>query len=192
MRRQDRGQPSARKEPESFMLHVEHLRVNQWRLLKSVRLQALADAPEAFSTTLAQAQQWSDQEWQERARRFSISPPATACMASVDGAPCGMVSCYLSEGPCQAQETVAELTAFWVNPQQRGQGVGEALVACAADWAVTQGAAVLQAWVTASNRRALAFYGKVGFQETGQRQTYEPDPSGHMILLARRLEPPAA
>lgn len=169
------------------MVEVKSLLAHQWPLLKSVRLRALANAPEAFSTTLAQALSWSDSDWQERARRFDISPPATARIAYVDGAPCGMISCYSSEPDGQADGPAADLTAVWVDPKGRGQGVGEALVASVVMWANAHDIKTLEAWVMESNRRAIAFYKKVGFQEVGHRRPYEPDPSKHIILLTRRL-----
>jgi len=170
-------------------LEIRPLLPDEWRLLKSLRLRALADAPEAFGTTLAEAQAWPEEDWQERARRFAASPPATMCIAYQNGLPCGMVSCYLSETNSMADQRVAELTAFWVAPESRGQGVGEALVSSVTDWATAQGVRVLQAWVTEGNERAVAFYKKTGFWATGQRQLYAPDPVKHIVLLARLLEP---
>lgn len=172
------------------MLEVKPLLMHEWPVLKQVRLRALADAPEAFCTTSAQAQAWTDGEWRERAGRFAVNPPAAARIAYLDGMPCGMMTCYFAAPDTQNAEAVAELTAVWVDPAARGQGAGEALVASMVDWAGTQGIRVLQAWVMEGNERAVAFYKKVGFAETGQRQPDEPGSWKYMTLLARRLEAP--
>src|SRR5215218_3061152 len=37
-----------------------------WRAVRALRLRALADAPEAFEMTLAQAEQWTDEDWRRR------------------------------------------------------------------------------------------------------------------------------
>ena len=166
------------------MLEVKPILPEDWPLLKDVRLRALTDAPEAFGTTLAQAQAYSDAEWRTRARRFSELPPAAGCLAFADSLPCGMASAYPSEEDTHA----AELTAFWVAPQQRGQGVGDAMVAFIVTWASVQGFAALRATVVEDNDRAIAFYGKMGFQDTGESEPFRGDTSKRIIVMRRRLE----
>lgn len=173
------------------MLEVKPLLASEWPVLKAVRLRALADVPNAFSTTVAQAQAYSDTEWQMRAGRFMVNPPAAMRIAYLDGTPCGMMSCYPASPESAGAEQVAELTAVWVDSTVRGQGIGEALVASIVGWAVAQGIGMLQAWVTEGSHRAIAFYKKVGFEETGQRQAEGPDAPQHIILMARMLTPAA-
>ncbi len=174
------------------MVEVKPLLAHEWPLLKQVRLRALADAPDAFSTTLAQAQTWTDGDWQKRAGRFAVNPPAAARIAYLEGAPCGMMTCYPAAPQPDVTGPIAELTSVWLAPAARGQGAGEALVASIVDWANAQGIGVLQAWVMEGNEGAIAFYKKVGFAQTAQRQPDEPDPSKHIILLTRRLQPPSS
>lgn len=174
-----------------MMLEVKPLLPHEWPVLKSVRLRALADAPDAFSTTWTQAQAYSDRDWQARAGRFMVNPPAAMRIAYLNGTPCGMMSCYPTSPANQDERPVAELTAVWVDPTVRGQGIGEALMASVVEWAGFQGIAVLQAWVTEGSHRAIAFYKKVGFEETGQRQAEGPNAPQHIILMARMLTPPA-
>ncbi len=181
---------SMRQSLGESVLEVKPLLPEQWPLLKAVRLKALADAPEAFATTLAQAQAWPDGEWQGRARRFAADPPAAAYVAFLDGKPCGMVSCYSFQADGHATGSVAELTAFWVAPERRGQGAAQALIDRVVKWATAQNITAVQAWVTEDGHRAIAFYEKTGFRETGQRQAYTPDSSKQIILLARSLAPP--
>ena len=165
------------------MLEIKPLLPADWPLMKTVRLRALTENPEAFGTTLAQASVWEDARWQENARRFTQLPPAASFLAYADDIPCGMANCFT----LQEDKQTAELTAFWVAPQQRGQGVGDALVAAVVGWAKSQGIATLQAWVVEDNLRALSFYQKIGFQETGERQTHTPDPAQQIVLLAKTV-----
>lgn len=166
------------------MPEVLPLTPDQWPLLKAVRLRALADAPDAFGTTLAQASAWDDARWQENARRFTLLPPAASFLAYADDTPCGMANCFTLQDDSQT----AELTAFWVAPEQRGQGVGEALVTAIAGWASSQGIAALQAWVVEDNTRALGFYKKLGFEETGERQPHTPNPAKQIKRLVYELD----
>lgn len=173
----------ARQGGTPVAIEVKPLLPHEWPTLKQVRLRALADAPDAFSTTLAQAEAYSDDDWRTRAGRFAIGPPAAMCIAYMDGMPCGMMSCY----PAASAKQAAELTAAWADPAARGQGVADALVASIAGWARAQGFALLQAWVVENNPRAIAFYKKVGFAETGPREPVAPGSPHSMVLLAQRL-----
>ncbi len=169
------------------MLEINPLLPHQWPVLKSVRLRALADAPEAFSTTLAQAAAYTDQEWQERAGRFAADPPATARIACWDDKPCGMICCYLS-GPDSADDPPrAGMTSFWVAPEQRRSGVGRALVAAIMEWTRAQGRDALYADVTQINAGAIAFYRRLGFLPTGRIETDAHDPAGNTIELVLTL-----
>ncbi len=165
------------------MVEIKPILPKDWPLLKSVRLRALADAPGAFGTTLAEAQAYSNAEWQARAQRFSELPPAAGCIAFLSAVPCGMASAY----PSTENTHAAELTAFWVAPEHRSQGVAEALVSFLATWAAAQDFAVLEADVVEGNHRAQAFYRKAGFVDTGQSQPFRGDTSKRIILLAKRL-----
>ncbi len=165
------------------MLEVKPILPQHWPLLKSVRLRALADAPYAFGTTWAEAAVYSDAEWQARARRFSELPPAAGCFVFVEGVPCGLASAYLSVKRPQA----AGLSAFWVALERRGQGVADALVTFLADWARVQGAAALEADVVEDNHRAVTFYKRMGFTETGQSEPFRGDPNKRILLLAKKL-----
>ena len=166
------------------MLEVKPILPQHWPLLKDVRLRALADAPEAFGTTLAEAQAYSDAEWQARARRFSELPPAVGCLAYLDNIPCGMACAYPSGENPQA----AGMTSFWAAPKARGQGVADALVSFIAEWTKAQGLSVLEADVVEDNHRAIAFYKRIEFQATDHSEPFRGDMSRQILLLAKMLQ----
>ena len=166
------------------MLEIKPILPNHWPLVKDLRLRMLADAPAAFGTTLAEADAYSDDQWQARARRFSEPPSAAGCIAYWSGVPCGMANGYGSEDDPQA----AGLTGFWVAPDFRGRGVAEAMTGFVADWAAARGFAALHAEVVEDNHRALAFYNRFGFEETGQSQPFRGNPAKRILLMAKDLK----
>ena len=93
-----------------------------------------------------------------------------------------MACAYSSEEHPQA----AGLTSFWVAPEARGQGVAEALAAFITSWAAAQRFAALEADVVEDNGRAIAFYKRVGFMETGQSEPFRGDPSKRIIRLSMK------
>ena len=170
------------------MLEIKPLLPDDWPLVKDLRLRMLADAPAAFGTTLAEADAYSDDQWQARARRFSEPPSAAGCIAYWSGVPCGMASGYGSKDAPDA----AELTGFWVAPELRGRGVAEAMTGFVAEWAAAQGFAVLHAEVVEDNHRALAFYKRVGFEETSQSQPFRGNAAKRILLLSYDFSSPKA
>lgn len=58
-----------------------------------------------------------------------------------------------------------EIAALVVAAEQRGQGIGEALVEAVADWALTQDVASLRVRSNIRRERAHGFYARLGFTQ---------------------------
>jgi ribosomal protein S18 acetylase RimI-like enzyme len=140
---------------------VRRLRPEEWRELRALRLRALADAPDAFGATLAEEETEPDASWQHRAS----TPDRVVIVAEVAGRLVGMAS----GGRAPTDEPAAGLYSMWVEPAVRGTVVASAIVAAVVEWAHEAGFAVLGLGVTTSNARAIAFYERLAFVDTGQR-----------------------
>ncbi|MCU1648799.1 MAG: hypothetical protein JWN03_9074 [Nocardia sp.] len=96
------------------MLTIRVLTGADWPLWRQLRLTALAEAPHAFKSTLAEWQVDAEHRWHLR-----FDDPATYNIAIViDDQPVGMAS------GVPAEKTVVELRSVWVSPHARGQGAG--------------------------------------------------------------------
>ena len=62
----------------------------------------------------------------------------------------------------------ATLTALWVDPRFRSQGVGTALVEAVLDWARGEGFSQVLLWVTEMNEKAERLYERHGFARSGR------------------------
>ena len=62
---------------------VERVRAAEWRELRELRLRALADAPEAFASTLAREAAFPDDVWRQRAQG-GLGPPAETASEEED------------------------------------------------------------------------------------------------------------
>lgn len=132
------------------------LRPDDWRVWKELRLQALAEAPHAFSSTLAEWQDAGEGRWRERL----CSVPFNA-IALLDGKPAGMVS-----GTALDDRASTTLISMWVAPFARGAGIGDALVLSVLEWAAAHGARHVELDVMAANAHAIALYHRQGFTFT--------------------------
>lgn len=165
--------------PTEEMTEVRQIRLDEWPLLKRVRLAALSDSPKAFSETIDEVMQHPDTTWQERA-----SGGSSFCAIAINGAePVGMAVGILdSKDP-----TMAYLVAMWVAPPQRGTTTARALVECVESWAVEFRCRVMIAGVKSCNARALAFYRKCGFATHMGEQHQHHAVHGCDTVLSKKL-----
>jgi GNAT superfamily N-acetyltransferase len=152
-----------------------------WRELRAVRLRALAGAPDAFASTLAEERTLPDGVWRERA----ASGPTAASFVAVDGgAGVGMATIFVEpDVPGRAH-----LVAMWVDPPYRRHGVATALIGGALRWAGERRAREVVLWVADGNAPARALYGREGFHPTGERQPLPSNPALTESMWRRPLD----
>ena len=156
------------------------LTADDWRIWRELRLAALAEAPRAFGSRLADWQGEGDREERWRGR-LRISGSCNL-VALVDGSPAGMASGIPDDEP-----GVAELISMWVSPAARGRGVGDRLIAAIEQWARQAGAGVLKLAVTESNANARALYLRSGFTDTADPAELMPDGVRWEVIMAKKL-----
>ncbi|HKC19437.1 MAG TPA: GNAT family N-acetyltransferase, partial [Candidatus Dormibacteraeota bacterium] len=125
----------------------------EWAVYRRVRLDALREAPYAFGSTYAREKDRSEVEW--RAAVSSRARFVAEARAAVVGTASG------GDGDAT---TTAALTAMWVDPRFRRQGVGEALLQRVIDWAREVGYDELLLWVVDGNHNAERLYERNGFR----------------------------
>lgn len=153
-----------------------------WRVWRELRLAALAEAPAAFGSRLADWQDAGEDRWRER---LAIAGSANF-VAVMDGTPAGMASGVLGD------DGTAELLSMWVSPAARGSEVSDRLVRAVAQWAREQGAAALNLAVTEDNQKAAALYRRSGFADTGELAGPLPDGVRMKKVMVKELKPPAS
>jgi len=129
--------------------------------LRDIRLRALADAPDAFGSTLAEERERGDDAWRDWASRTDRG----IVIAELGGRLVGLAS----GGPAPGGDGAAGLYAMWVEPTSRGSGVAAKIVALVEDWARGAGYSQIGLGVTTTNARAIALYQRLGYVDTGGR-----------------------
>ncbi|WP_233857462.1 GNAT family N-acetyltransferase [Paraburkholderia sp. HD33-4] len=149
-------------------LAVRCLRPDEWRLLKALRLSALACDPQSYWETVDEARARDDAYWKTFAGK--LTAPEGSRMFLVE----------------QAQRVVAFVFAvrkdgdeyriggLWVDPVHRRKGLGSLLVQQVITWARADSpAAVIQLWCHTGP--ALSFYRRNGFESLCRFRTHESD-----------------
>ena len=122
---------------------------------------ALAEAPYAFSSTLEDALQRSDEGWRQVTHQYVSHPNSLTYNAFADQDPCGMSACV-------ANGEEVELYAVWIDHAYRRRGIGRALIDYRRAWGHSIGAARIRVGIFEDNPAALEFYRSVGFSNSGQ------------------------
>jgi GNAT superfamily N-acetyltransferase len=128
----------------------------------------LKEAPYAFGSTYEVEAKAADSRWRE------VVANRARFVAEVDRVVAGTVS----GGDAEASG-VAAMTAMWVDPRFRRQGVGDMLVKSLIDWARAGGYAQMFLWVTDGNSNAERLYARNGFRRTGAQQDVRPGKLEH-------------
>lgn len=143
-------------------MEIRTVRPDEWRELRTLRLRALVDAPDAFGATYDEEAADPDEAWQFRANR----PDATMIVA-VDAA--GAFVGMGSGGTTPDHPESAAIYGMWVDPSVRGQGLGSGIIQVIAEWAREARYGAIALGVTIGNDSATALYAHLGFRDTGLR-----------------------
>ena len=163
------------------VIDLRRLTPDDWATWRQVRLAALAEAPYAFGSSLAEWQGVNDSEdrWRDR---LSLAGSHNV-VAMIDNSAVGMVSGV----PATRFEGVVELISMWVAPAARGRGVGDALVSDVERWARSIGGRTLRLNVSEGNAFAFELYERHGFACTGEQGDLMPDGVRHEEVMEKQL-----
>ncbi len=139
--------------------------VDDWRIVRDVRLRALREEPQAYAATLEHELLMTDQQWRDR-----LVGPLTV-LALSEGEPIGMAT-----GIWKSDRDVI-IVAMYVAPRARGKGHAARLIDEIAKAAVELGARRLLLDIADGNIEAERSYRRYGFLPTGRRVPMERDPS---------------
>jgi len=166
------------------MIDVRQIREHEWERLRDIRLQALADTPTAFSTTLAEAESYPDSVWHERAVAGSAGIDQVTVIAVAGDRTVGMT---VALGRPHGGTEVVPIVSVYVSPSVRRNGVGKRLLDVAEQWVRDRGASRTSLWVEEKNEPARGFYESTGYLPTGDRQQMATSPRTWEVRLEKSL-----
>jgi len=150
---------------------------DDWSELRTIRLEALSDTPDAYGSTYEGTVTHPTRRWR------ALAQDGIYFLAEQGGVPVGMVSGGLND----QHPGTHWLYGMYVTPAARGSVAASRLVEAVIAWAKGQGATELFLHVTRSVERAHAFYLKMGFVETGERHVMDRDRRLELLTMRRSL-----
>lgn len=148
-------------------IDVRRIRPDDWRALRSIRLEALDDTPEAYITTLEEATAFPDGLWRSRARSGAAGDEQSTVLAFDASRPVGLAVGLNRMGVSPGMVAVVSV---YVSPTARRRGVGRRVMGEVEAWARSIGASTASLWVVDGNDRARSFYRSIGYEPTLDRQ----------------------
>lgn len=156
-----------------------------WPQIRELRIENATDNPISYGATLHTTARMDEDAWRLRGRRGE--GPDTASLAAIDtttGRWVGMMSGQLGDedGPQPV------LTGVYVSPDYRGRqsGVADALLDEVEQWA-GRSSDRLRLFVYEESPRAMGFYHRHSFEETGRRRAITLVPGGHTLEMVKTL-----
>jgi GNAT superfamily N-acetyltransferase len=159
------------------VIAVRAIRTGEGPRLRELRLRAMADAPGAFGSTPEHEEQLSDDHWSALADGGDENG---VYVAIDDEAWIGMAAGRWFE----RERGIVQLWGMWVEPDRRGERIGERLVGSVRGWATTHGARFMRLGVMDASP-AIPFYERLGFVLTGEIKPLTRDPSVLAVYMAR-------
>jgi len=157
-------------------IELRAVTADDWRDWRPVRLAALADAPDAFGSRLADWADAPEDRWRTR-----LSIPGALDLLAVEGdRAVGMAS------GAPTDDDRAELISMWVAPAVRGRGVAGLLIEAIARWAAQTGTTELELSVMPDNDTARRTYERNGFTVADVLGDRLPD-GRHEVVMRRDL-----
>ena len=133
---------------------------DDWQTWREIRLRSLADAPEAFGSTLQRERAYDEVVWRQRLQSVAV-------VVFVDGAPVALGGGY------RVREGWMQVIAMWTDPAYRRRGLSLAVLDAVVAAGRGEGLRLLLD-VAQGNPGARAVYERYGFEATGESEPIRP------------------
>ncbi|QNE19191.1 GNAT family N-acetyltransferase [Kribbella qitaiheensis] len=162
------------------MIELRELTSDDWPAWRDLRLAALADAPAAFGSLLAD---WIDADESRWRGRLNV-PGWHNLIAALDGTPVGMAT----GAPADDEDGVVHILSMWIAPAGRGKGIGDHLMTDIEHWARANAAHTLKLSVVKGNEKAHALYLRNGYVDTDEPGDLMPDGVSRELIMRKVLK----
>jgi len=160
---------------------VRQIRAEESARLREIRLRALAEAPDAFGSTLAETAARPAETWTARATANAAGNDSVLFVAESGEQWVGTAGgVFEPDGPGDP-----DVISMWVDPAWRRSGLAGRLLDAVIAWARLRGASTVHLWVTEGNSPAISLYERFGFAFTGESAPLPSHPALRELQMVR-------
>ena len=166
-------------------MEIVELPVEEWQAYRDLRLRALREDPQAFSSTYATAMESPEETWKRRLEEARKGERGWLLFAREQGRLVGMIGAYVEEN---ATDTVT-IVSVYVPKEERGKGISAGLMESVLQRLSRKPSLKrAQLAVNKDQAAALTLYKKFGFRQTGSEPLRMGDGSlAEELTMERRL-----
>lgn len=161
---------------------IRRLEAHEWPQYRVIRLRSLADAPDAFGSTLAAEQALAADTWSARLARAAVSGRDYPIVAERANQMVGLMWAKFDAD----DGALVNLFQVWVAPESRGHGVAARMLREVIGWAKAQQARSVHLDVTCGDSAAMRLYQREGFRPAGAAAPLRD--GSHLLSQPMRLE----
>jgi len=158
---------------------IRTLQLEEWSILREMRLRTLTQSPQAFGGNLALESEWTPQQWQDQLKKFDY------VVASDSGKNLGGLSIETLEGDFGA---TCWIGSCWVDEAFRGQGVLTSIISYVDSRAAEKHWQIQGLGVWIDNLSAIAAYEKLGFVAMGPQVASSSKPGNFYQRMIRNVD----
>jgi ribosomal protein S18 acetylase RimI-like enzyme len=150
---------------------VRVLPADEWRTWREIRLRSLAESPDAFGSTLAREQRFTEDDWRQRVGGLAV-------LATVDGVPAAL------GGGFRVRDGWMQVVAMWTDPAYRRRGLAARILDVVVAAARAEGRRLVLD-VAEGNPAARTAYERYGFVATGESEPIREGSTAraHLMVL---------
>ena len=167
---------------------VRRMRADEWPQLRALRLEALADAPLAFGSTLERESAYTEERWRAEAASAAASDGVAGYVAVTADRWVAMARGYVDDDESADGRPLVWLFGVYVTPAWRGRGLAGAVSEEVVRWARSIGAAEVRLHVAEWNDAARRTYDSLRFVPTGATTTLPHDARVAEVEMRLRLD----
>lgn len=161
---------------------IRRTQKNDAQIIRDLRIAALTDAPYAFGAKLEDVLKEPSEKFAVDAARHSESDTSASFIAFSEAEPIGTIGAFFEQPSHRAF-----ICSLWVKGSFRGGAISQKLLQIAIDWLSERGATECYAWVSDLNKRAIGFYIKHQFLNSGSFQPLPSNPEHLEHLYVRKV-----
>lgn len=146
---------------------IKPLPVKKWKEYRALRLEALKEEPQAFSSSYRDALKKDEGEWKRHLQGYLEEKESIMLFADREGSLVGMLGAFWQER--EKTRHVCNLFSFYVQKEYRNKGIGKFLVTeIIAKLRLKRQFEKVKLNVVSDNEGAIALYKKFGFEIVGK------------------------